>query len=42
MGERSAVADEFFGPDVAESFRTSGGTGPPAARQWHDFTAEPG
>ncbi|MFD8869134.1 isochorismatase family protein [Streptomyces sp. NPDC059590] len=42
VGERTAVADEFFGPEVAESYRTSGGTGPPAERLWQDFTVQPG
>jgi nicotinamidase-related amidase len=36
--ERNAVAEEFFGPEVAEVFRTSGGTGPLAERLWRDFT----
>ncbi|MGW3568823.1 isochorismatase family protein [Streptomyces sp. NPDC000941] len=40
--ERSAVAEEFFGPEVAETYRTSGGTGPPAGRLWQDFTVRPG
>ncbi|MGI5422239.1 isochorismatase family protein [Actinomadura luteofluorescens] len=37
VGERTAVADEFFGPEAAEMYRTSGGTGPMAERLWHDF-----
>jgi nicotinamidase-related amidase len=28
---------EFFGPDVAELYRTSGGEGPPRDRVWHEF-----
>lgn len=36
--ERTPVAEEFFGPEVAEMFRTSGGTGPLADRLWRDFT----
>jgi nicotinamidase-related amidase len=36
--ERTPVAEEFFGPEVAEMFRTSGGTGPLADRLWQDFT----
>lgn len=39
--ERSAVAEEFFGPEAAETYRTSGGTGPPAGRLWQDFTVRP-
>lgn len=35
--ERTAVGDEFFGPQIAELFRTSGGTGPLADRLWQDF-----
>ncbi|MYW01891.1 isochorismatase family cysteine hydrolase [Streptomyces sp. SID3343] len=38
VGERSAVSDEFHGPDVAERYRTSGGTGPLIGRLWPDFT----
>ncbi|MCR3750498.1 isochorismatase family protein [Lentzea californiensis] len=36
--EQKAVAEEFFGPEVAEVFRTSGGTGPLTERLWRDFT----
>lgn len=39
VGKRTAVGDEFFGPEVAELFRTSGGTGPLADRLWQDFPA---
>jgi nicotinamidase-related amidase len=35
--ERKAVAEEFFGPGVAEIFRTSGGTGPLKDRLWREF-----
>ena len=37
VGEPSAVADEFFGPEFAEVFRLSGGEGPLRARLWHEF-----
>src|SRR5438067_7157289 len=33
--DRSAVADEFFGPEIAEMFRRSGGQGPLRSRLWH-------
>jgi nicotinamidase-related amidase len=36
-GERTAVGDEFLGPDIAEMFRRSGGEGPLAQRVWHEF-----
>ncbi|MET7367598.1 isochorismatase family cysteine hydrolase [Streptomyces sp. NPDC005566] len=36
--ERSPVGDEFHGPDAAEMFRNSGGTGPLRGRLWHGFT----
>lgn len=36
-GERSVVTDEFFGPQIAEMFRRSGGDGPLNARLWHEF-----
>jgi nicotinamidase-related amidase len=36
-GEHSTVADEFFGPQVAEMFRRSGGEGPLENRLWHEF-----
>ncbi|MGI5200644.1 isochorismatase family protein [Spirillospora sp. CA-108201] len=35
--ERTAVADEFFGPETAELYRASGGTGPMAERLWRGF-----
>lgn len=34
VGERTAVGDEFFGPEAAETYRTAGGTGPMAERLW--------
>lgn len=37
-GERTPVTDEFYGPDVAETYRTSGGAGPLTERLWRDFT----
>ena len=36
-GERSAVKDEFLGPQIAEMFRRSGGEGPLRSRLWHEF-----
>jgi len=36
--KQKAAAEEFFGPEVAETFRTSGGTGPLTKRLWRDFT----
>ncbi|WP_158879602.1 isochorismatase family cysteine hydrolase [Amycolatopsis anabasis] len=41
-GERTPVTDEFFGPEVAERYRTCGGTGPLAERLWPDFTVQQG
>lgn len=40
-GEPSPVADEFFGPAVAEMFRNSGGSGPLVSRLWHEFEVDP-
>jgi len=40
-GERSAKAEEFFGREVAEMFRRSGGDGPLAERLWHEFEVHP-
>lgn len=40
-GERTPMTDEFFGPEVAEIYRTSGGTGPLTERLWRDFTVHP-
>lgn len=37
VGERTAVADEFFGPEAAEMYRTSGGTGTMTERLWGDL-----
>jgi nicotinamidase-related amidase len=34
VGNRSDVANEFFGPHIAEMFRRSGGDGPLASRLW--------
>lgn len=39
--ERTKVADELYGPEVAELFRTSGGQGPLEKRLWHEFTIDP-
>lgn len=36
--DRTPVGDEFHGPDAAEMFRNSGGTGPLRDRLWHGFT----
>ena len=33
-----ALATEFFGAEIAELYRSSGGAGPPAARLWPAFT----
>ena len=41
-GVRSPKADEFFGPEVAEMFRLSGGEGPLAERLWHEFEVHAG
>jgi nicotinamidase-related amidase len=40
-GERSAVTDEFLGPDIAEMSRRSGGDGPLPSRLWHEFEVHP-
>src|SRR4029453_18494606 len=40
-GERSPIAEEFFGAEVAEMFRLSGGEGPLAGRLWHEFEVRP-
>jgi ureidoacrylate peracid hydrolase len=40
-GERTPVRDEFFGPEVAETYRTSGGTGPLPQRLWPELTPCP-
>jgi nicotinamidase-related amidase len=36
-GAPSAVADEFFGPQVAEMFRRSAGEGPLRSRVWNEL-----
>lgn len=36
--ERTEVDDEFHGPEAAEMFRNSGGTGPLPDRLWHGST----
>ncbi|MFJ8750517.1 isochorismatase family protein [Streptomyces sp. NPDC102441] len=36
--ERTPVGDEFHGPEAAEMFRNSGGSGPLRGRLWHEFT----
>jgi nicotinamidase-related amidase len=42
VGERSPVLDEFFGPETAEAYRASGGTGPLPARLWPELVVRPG
>jgi nicotinamidase-related amidase len=37
-----ALAAEFFGAEIAELYRTSGGDGPPATRLWPGFTQHAG
>ncbi|WP_436528494.1 isochorismatase family protein [Actinoplanes sp. HUAS TT8] len=39
-GVRTAVKDEFFGPEIAQMFRNSGGAGPLRSRLWHEFDVE--
>jgi nicotinamidase-related amidase len=39
---RTPVLDEFFGPETAEAFHTSGGTGPLAERLWPELVVRPG
>ncbi|WP_223839784.1 isochorismatase family protein [Saccharopolyspora pogona] len=36
--ERTSAAEEFYGPDAEEAFRTAGGTGALAERVWREFT----
>lgn len=36
-GAPTQIAVEFFGPEVAEHYATSGGGGPPRERVWRDF-----
>lgn len=40
--ERTSVGDEFHGPEAAEMFRNSGGTGPLPGRLWPGFTTASG
>ncbi|WP_067520416.1 isochorismatase family cysteine hydrolase [Nocardia uniformis] len=40
--EPSRAAIEFFGPTIAESFRSSGGFGPPPARLWSELVVDEG
>jgi nicotinamidase-related amidase len=39
-GGPRAVREEFYGREVAEMFRTSGGSGPLAGRLWPQFTVD--
>ncbi|MFJ9844099.1 isochorismatase family protein [Kitasatospora sp. NPDC101155] len=39
-GRPSAARAEFYGPEIAELFRTSGGSGPLAGRLWPQFTVD--
>ncbi|MFH8387958.1 isochorismatase family protein [Kitasatospora sp. NPDC018058] len=41
-GEPTAARQEFYGPEIAEMFRTSGGSGPLAGRLWPQFTVDEG
>ncbi|MGW3469027.1 isochorismatase family protein [Saccharopolyspora sp. NPDC000995] len=36
--DRTPLAEELYGPEAAEAFRTAGGTGPLAERVWREFT----
>jgi nicotinamidase-related amidase len=40
--ERTPVGDEFHGPEAAEMFRNSGGTGPLPGRLWPGLATGPG
>lgn len=40
--ERTAVGDEFHGPEAAEMFRNSGGTGPLPGRLWPGLVTDSG
>ena len=40
--ERTPAGDEFYGPQAAEMFRNSGGTGPLPDRLWSGFATDPG
>jgi len=39
---RTPMLDEFLGPETAEAFRASGGTGPLAERLWSELVIRPG
>jgi nicotinamidase-related amidase len=39
--DRVAVSEEFFGPEMAATFRRSGGDGPVAGRIWEGFEVHP-
>ncbi|WP_188188830.1 isochorismatase family cysteine hydrolase [Nonomuraea sp. SYSU D8015] len=39
-GEPSKAAKEFFGPEIAETYRRSGGEGPLRSRLWHEFEVD--
>ncbi|MFD0262779.1 isochorismatase family protein [Kitasatospora indigofera] len=39
-GGPSAAREEFYGPQVAELYRTSGGSGPITGRLWPQFTVD--
>ncbi|TQF08004.1 cysteine hydrolase [Kitasatospora acidiphila] len=41
-GGPRAAREEFYGPRVAELYRTSGGSGPLAGRLWPQFTVDEG
>ncbi|MGW3041644.1 isochorismatase family protein [Kitasatospora sp. NPDC001159] len=41
-GGPSAAREEFYGPEIAELYRTSGGSGPLAGRLWPQFTVDEG
>ncbi|WP_232384412.1 isochorismatase family cysteine hydrolase [Actinomadura violacea] len=41
-GERTPVLDEFYGPETAEAYRASGGTGPLPERLWPELVVRPG
>lgn len=40
--EATPWAEEFYGPEVAERYRSSAGTGTPAERLWHEFAVHDG
>ncbi|MEU1509866.1 isochorismatase family protein [Kitasatospora sp. NPDC005748] len=41
-GKPTSARQEFYGPEVAEVFRTSGGSGPLVGRRWPQFTVDGG